>query len=63
MRNDEFSQEEVEVMRDVIRRSLQELKMEVLHTDTHNFKTILRERQALLESALDTLSSREHAPA
>lgn len=53
----EFTDEEVEVLRDITRRHLHELDMEVMHTDTHDFKEILKHRKKVLASALEKISA------
>jgi hypothetical protein len=51
----EFSPEEVEVLSEVLRNTVSQIDIEVLHTDTHDFKQILRRRRTILEHILGKL--------
>lgn len=52
MVNCRFSSEQIELLRDVLERELREIEVEVLRTDSHNFKAILKRRKAMLEALL-----------
>ena len=54
----ELTSTEVDVLRDVVRRYLAEMDHEIRHTDSREFKAMLRERQAELESVLRKLPSK-----
>ena len=56
MRNFEFTAEEVEILRELLRHGLDEINLEVFRTDTHNFKDMLKQRQHVMEQVLDKLS-------
>lgn len=55
----EFTTEEMEILRDIARRYLHELDVELLHTDTHEFKEMLKRRKAVLEALLEKVSVAE----
>lgn len=56
VRNFEFTAEEVEILRELLRHGLDEINLEVFRTDTHNFKDMLKQRQRVMEQVLDKLS-------
>jgi hypothetical protein len=51
----EFSDEEVEVLRDVVAHVVGEMNIEVFRTDTHDFKQMLKHRREVLEKVLSRL--------
>jgi hypothetical protein len=53
----EFNAQELEVMRDVLRHSLSELDTEIVHTDSHDFKEMLKHRKAMLAKVLHKTSA------
>jgi len=57
----ELTDEEVEILRDITKRHLHELDMELLHTDTYNFKEMLKRRKQVLETVLGKVSALETA--
>ena len=57
MQHVEFSVEELEVLRDLIRHQIESMDVEVFRTDTHGYKEMLKRRRAVLESALAKLST------
>ena len=57
MQNLEFTAEEQEVLKDVLRHDIDEIEIEVFRTDTHDFKQMLKHRRALLEHMLSKLSA------
>jgi len=61
MRTLELTDEEVEILSDLTQRHLHELDLEVLHTDTHNFKEKLKHRQQVLAGVLRKISTLEPA--
>lgn len=52
MQKFEMTTEEAEVLRDILRRSLNEVDVEVFRTDTHDFKQMLRHRRDVIEHIL-----------
>jgi hypothetical protein len=50
-------------MRDVLRHSLSELDMEIVHTDSHDFKEMLKHRRAILAQVLEKTSVLQMSPA
>ena len=57
MQNLEFTAEEQEVLKDVLRHGIDEIDIEVFRTDTHDFKQMLKHRRALLEQMFSKLSA------
>jgi len=57
MQNLEFTTEEEEVLKEVLRHCIDEIDIEVFRTDTHDFKQMLKHRRALLEHMLLKLSA------
>ncbi len=55
----ELALEEVEVLREVLSHHISEMDVEVLRTDTHDYKEMLKHRRAVLERVL---ARREAAP-
>jgi hypothetical protein len=53
--------EEEQLVADVLRRYQRELRLEISHTDHHEFKLRLRERAQLLERVLEKLGISEFA--
>jgi len=53
----EFTPEELDVLREVLRHKLDEADVELFRTDTHDFKQILKHRRDVLEHVLAKLSS------
>ena len=51
----ELSDEEVEVLREVVAHVIGEMNMEVFRTDTHDFKQLLKHRREVLERVLTRL--------
>ena len=49
MQHIELNVEERDVLAEVLQRALMELEGEIAHTDTHNFKELLRHRHDVLE--------------
>ncbi len=45
----ELTSEELEVLREVLHREINELGVEVFRTDTHEYKEMLKRRKELLE--------------
>lgn len=52
----EFTDEELEVMQQVIERRLATLEVEIRHTDHAEFKDILKHRRHVLNAILERLS-------
>ncbi len=55
MQTIEFTAEELEVLREVLQHGLSEIDVEVFHTDTHEFKEVLKHRRDILERLLGKL--------
>jgi hypothetical protein len=55
MQNIELNNEELAVLKDVLRHTLEELDVEVFRTDTHSFKEMLKHRRGVIEHVLDRL--------
>ncbi len=53
----ELTDEEIEVVRDVLAHVIGEMNMEVFRTDTHNFKQLLKHRREVLEKVLSRLET------
>ena len=56
----EFSDEEAEVLREILRHGLSGIDIEVFRTDSRDFKEKLKHRRQVLEQLLEKMS---HAPA
>ena len=52
----EFTPEEAEVLREILQHGLNEMNVEVIRTDTHDFKTMLKHRREVLEHILAKVS-------
>jgi hypothetical protein len=57
MQSFEFTIEEVEVLREVLRHKIDEVDVEMFRTDTHDFKQMLKHHRNLLEHLLAKVSS------
>ncbi len=57
MQNIELTQEEAEVLRDLLLHGIGEMEMEILHTDTHSFKEMLKRRKQIIEQLLAKVGS------
>jgi len=51
----ELTQDEAELLRDMLRHALSDIDVEVFRTDTHDFKTMLKGRRDLMEHILEKL--------
>jgi hypothetical protein len=58
MQTQDFSMEEIEVMRDMLEHQLEEMEVELGRTDTHDFKQMLKHRRDLMHSVLEKLSGK-----
>jgi hypothetical protein len=45
----EFTTEELELLRRMLKRGVNEMELEIAHTDTHEFKQMLKHRKDVLE--------------
>ena len=52
-----FSAEETEVLREVLRAKIDELDVETIRTDSHDFKLKLKHRREVLEHLLARFSA------
>ena len=57
----ELSEQEHETLVELLEERLQMLRLEIIHTDSRNFKAILQAREQLLESLHHRLAVHEHA--
>ena len=57
MQTVEFTTEELAVLRDLLERATHDIDIEVLRTDTHDYKEMLKRRRNLLENILSRVSS------
>ena len=51
----ELTQDEAELLRDMLRHALSDIDVEVFRTDTHDFTTMLKGRRDLMEHILEKL--------
>lgn len=59
MQTIEFTMEELEVIREVLRHKIEEVDIEMFRTDTHDFKQMLKHRRDVFEHMLTKI---ERAP-
>jgi len=52
-----LTEDEVTVLRDVVRDYLSELHTEISHTDDRDFKAALKRRQGILQGVLEKLDA------
>lgn len=57
MQTIEFTMEEVEELREMLRHKIEEVNLETFRTDTHDFKQMLKHRRGVLEHLLTKISS------
>jgi len=62
MQRIEFTQEELEVLREVLQNRDEEIDVEILRTDAFQFKERLKHRRAVLETLLNKID-RSQQPA
>lgn len=55
----ELNQEERELLSQILEGRYRELQREIFHTDHHDFKQLLRQREHVLESLLEKLGIAE----
>jgi len=53
----QLTAEEKDVLRDVLTHEIETIKIEVFHTDTHEFKEMLKRRRVVLEQLLDKMNA------
>jgi len=51
----ELTSEELEVLRDIVRRNVGEMEIEISHTHSRDFREMLRQRRQRLEQVLQKL--------
>jgi hypothetical protein len=56
MFSSEFTEEEIETLRELLDHEINQMDVEIDRTDTRDFKMMLRHRRDLLKSALQKLS-------
>jgi len=59
MKTLELTTTEWDTLRDVVRRQLAEMELEIRHTDSREFEAMLRNRKQQLESVLNKLVMEE----
>lgn len=57
MQSIEFTLEELDVLREVLQHKMEEAGVEMFHTDTHDFKQMLKHRQQVMEHILAKISA------
>ncbi len=57
MTNLELEPEELKVLEDTLARSISDLSVEIGHTDSHDFKEMLKRRKAVLDQVLDKVKN------
>jgi hypothetical protein len=57
MQSIEFTNEELELLRELLVRRDEEIEVEILRTDTIDFKGMLKRRHAVLENILSKIGS------
>ncbi len=55
MQSYEFSLEEMDILRDILRHAISDIDVEIFRTDTHDFKEMLKRRRQALEQILAKL--------
>jgi hypothetical protein len=53
----ELNAEEFELLCDLVHRGISEIDIEVSHTDTHQFRDMLKQRRAILQRLLAKLGA------
>ncbi len=53
--NIELSDSEIEILADIIEQSYDELRIEIRHTDSHDYKEKLKQKERVLELLLQKL--------
>lgn len=56
MQSFEFTAEELDVLRELLRAKIAEMEVETFRTDAHDFKQMLKHRRDLLEQMLARVS-------
>ena len=56
MQNLQLSQDEAETLREVLHQMVADMDLEVLRTDTRDYKAMLKQRRALLQDILQKRS-------
>ena len=57
MQKIEFTTDELEVLRELVRHGLTEIDVEIFRTDAHDFKEMLKRRRDQMEHILAKLSA------
>ena len=57
----EFTNEEMEVLRDLLQHYIDEMDIEVSRTDTRTFKAMLKHRRELVEEVLGKINNTVNA--
>jgi hypothetical protein len=56
MQQIELSAEERDVLGEILQRAMIDLESEIIHTDTHSFKELLRHRHEIMEQLQNKLT-------
>ncbi len=57
MRTIELTDEERDLLRELLRQNRSEMEVEIFHTDSHDFKEILKRRRDALDHVLAKLAA------
>jgi hypothetical protein len=57
MQRIEFTNEELELLREMLQKQDEEIGVEILRTDTFGFKELLKHRRVVLENILNKIAS------
>jgi hypothetical protein len=57
MQSVEFTMEESELLRELLQHKIEEADVELFHTDTRDYKQMLKHRRGVLEHLLTKLSN------
>ncbi len=57
MQRIEFTDPELDVLREVLRHEMSEIDLEIFRTDTHDFKEMLKRRRDVLDHVLTKLAA------
>ncbi len=58
--NTEFSNDELELMQTMLEKELEDVRVEIHHTDKFEFKAELKHREQLIQSLLKRVKQSEH---
>ena len=58
-----LDEEEASILADVLENDLSDLRMEIAHTDSFDYREMLKRRKAVLMKAVESLTEQAAAPA